>query len=677
MTPALVLAPDVTTNEPKAPSKTPEPSAIVDPGPRKTAAADDPASFFTPTAHSQPIPQPKQTATSPDSDPDKSKSLTSADKDPVVPEPNAEQPAQSTDPSYSKSPTPTGEPPVLPDPKVQPPAQSADPSPSSPDIVDPNLSDHPEAASQRKDSPQTTIQLWPQSDEVPTTIFIGSKTDTGGIPTSVGALIVNAFGKVGTPAKSSGASDPKISIAEPVASFPTVKVAGQLLTISDPSAVPLAGTILTPGGADATIAGTPVSLAPSGNLIVGTGPPHPSSTVLTIAGHTITANPTSFQIAGTLVKAGAPAVTVSGTPISIGLSGDLVIGGSITPSPPPAAIFTVGAQRFTADGTDLVGSDTTIHAGDPAVLVAGTSASLDSSGVLVLGSSTTTLAGLSPSSIYTVGDETFTANPTEFAVAGATLSAGGPGIMVNSTSISLDPSGSLIIGSSTIRLPTPTPTVATADGQVYTLEPSGLVAVDGITLSSGGPGTTINGIPVSVGSGGFIIGTNTIPLQTPTPRVLTTDGQVFTMEPSGLVAVNGITLSNGGPGTTISGTSISVGSDGFIIGTNTIPLSSSTPSVITADGQIFTIEPNGAIDVDGATLSSGGSGTTINGVPMSVGAGGFLVGSDTISLPTANASASGSAVQFQGAASKAVDLSRLLVMICGLAMSIALWNGVT
>lgn len=517
MTPALVLVPDVTTNEPKVPSKTPEPSAVGDPGPRKTATAEDPASFFIPTAHPDPIPQPKQTATSPDADPAKSKSPTPADNNPALPDPNAKQPAQSAGPADSKSP-------VLPDPKAQPPTPSADPSTTLPEIADPNLSFHPDAQSQGKGSPQTTIQLWPQSNDGPTTIFIGSKPDAAESPTSKGALIFNALGKSDTPAKPNGVSDPKSLIVDPVSSLPTIKAAGQLLTISDPSAVSIAGTILTPGGAGATIAGTPVSLAPSGNLIVGTGTSHQSSTVLTVAGHIITANPTSFQVAGTPVKAGAPAVTISGTRISIGLSGDLVIGSSVTPNSPPAAIFTVGSQRFTADGADIIGSDTTIHAGDPAVLVGGTSASLDSSGVLVLGISTTTLAGLSPSSIYTVGDETFTANPTKFSVAGTTLLAGGPGIMVNSTSMSLNPSGSLILGSKTIPLSTPTPAVITTDGQVYTIESSGMIAVNGITLSSGGPGAKINGTPMSVGLGGFIIGTSTIPLQTPTPRIVTMDG---------------------------------------------------------------------------------------------------------------------------------------------------------
>ena len=136
-------------------------------------------------------------------------------------------------------------------------------------------------------------------------------------------------------------------------------------------AVSIADTVLTPGGAEATISGMPVSLASSGNLVVGTGPSHQSSTIITIVGHTITANPTSFLIAGTPVKAGAPAVTVSGTSIGRGIS----------TASPPAAVFTVGAQRFTVDGASLVVSGTTVTAGGPAALVAGTTVSLDPSGV--------------------------------------------------------------------------------------------------------------------------------------------------------------------------------------------------------------------------------------------------------------------------------------------------------
>lgn len=432
----------------------------------------------------------------------------------MVPQPKHSVILPDADPANSKPPTPADKSPVLPDPSAQQPGESADPPETSPKNLDPDLLAHDDPASQGKDLPPTTVQLRPQSDEKPTTILLGTKSDGKETTSGIGALIFNALGKVDPTEKPQGTSDPKVLNADPVASFPTVTVAGQLWTISDPSAVSIAGTVLTPGGAEATIAGTPVSLAPSGNLVVGTGSPHQSPTILTIAGHTVTANPTSFEIAGTPVVAGEPAVTVSGTGISMGLSGDLVIGGSTKTPSPPAAVFTVGAQQFTANGAGLVESGNTVTAGGPAALISGVSVSLGPSGNLVVGDTTTTLAGLTLPSVFTVGGETLTANPTRFSVGGTTLSAGGPGITVNSTPISLGPSGSLLIGTSTVPLPIPTPAIVTTDGQVFTVEQNGLVAVDGVTLSSGGPGTTISGTPMSVGSGGLLVGSDVVRLPT-------------------------------------------------------------------------------------------------------------------------------------------------------------------
>ena len=42
--------------------------------------------------------------------------------------------------------------------------------------------------------------------------------------------------------------------------------------------------------------------------------------------------------------------------------------------------------------------------------------------------------------------------------------------------------------------------------------------------------------------------------------------------------------------------------------------------------------------VDGVTSSSEGPGTTVSGAPLSLGSGGLMVGSDTVRLPTANGS---------------------------------------
>lgn len=69
--------------------------------------------------------------------------------------------------------------------------------------------------------------------------------------------------------------------------------------------------------------------------------------------------------------------------------------------------------------------------------------------------------------------------------------------------ISLNPSGSLILGTNTLSLDTPSALMTTAEDVVFKAQGSGVLAIGGITLSAGGPGTIVSGTA---------IGTSTIPL---------------------------------------------------------------------------------------------------------------------------------------------------------------------
>ena len=164
------------------------------------------------------------------------------------------------------------------------------------------------------------------------------------------------------------------------------------------------------------------------------------------------------------------------------------------------------------------------------------------------------------SSIFNIGSTKFTANPTAFLLApGMTVSAGGPAVEISGTSVSLNPSGSLIIRTRTVPLELPQSAdpkllmsvVNLADGEAVTLNAaaggSGGVIVDGMTMSAGGVGMTIgasdrdgnngggdgggnndvgegdgstgdgHGVFVSVGSGFVEVGTETIRLPTAVP----------------------------------------------------------------------------------------------------------------------------------------------------------------
>lgn len=559
-----IQPPSVVASDPQSPPEGPaqDPAAIGSDDPQQAAnpKADKPTTIHPPAVKQDPSNSNDESAAQMSALHQALGLASPADPQvqPASDEPAANQPA----PNHPASNEPVNRPAVN-----QPNSNGPVSSPINPDyaaIPDPDRPAAGDPGSQNKGATPTTIQLGPQPGSEPTTIYIGSKTD----------------GNQGDPesgANTNHAPGPGLPITDAAVPFLVVTAAGHVLTISDPSAVSIAGTVLIPNGAEATIAGTPMRLAAGGNLVVGSGPSSPSSTVLTIAGHTITANPTSFHIAGTPVKAGEPPVTIAGTVVSLGSSGNLVIGATAAITPVQPALFTVAGQVFTANPTAFAIAGTTISAGGPAISVSGTPVSLGPSGNLVIGDTTKTLANPSQSSIFDIGGQHFTANPTGFTITGTSLSAGGSGMTISGTPISLNPSGSLIIGTSTIPLRNPTPPIFTAAGQTFTIDPNGQIAIESTTLTPGSPTLTINGTPIHLTSDNLVIGTNTIPLP-PTPTitasvsVITTDGQILTLESGGRIAIDGATLTSGGRGMTISGISMRLDSDGLVMGTETVPL---------------------------------------------------------------------------------------------------------
>ena len=662
--PVANLDPPVTTEDPKVSSQAPMPSITQDPGPTKTPSTLNAATpTFLQPASSQPVSQPKQTAghgqdpaASGDQplptigifggDPDTvSAKIDPSIQQPVDPTP-ASQPKQTAaksngDPTGHEDPTGNGETTDSGgstgngDPASNArPTGNADSTDSSHSMGDEGSTgnggstdnggsagnENPSTGAQdpQHDGSQASHSQEPQAGVPRTTIQLGSHPNS--------KVTTIHLGNTGNEQHHTQTPDPKV--ADPIAPFviapfdpihhpkhpsitnsfneasstlhPVVTVAGQKLTISDPSTVSIVGTVITPGGAGVDIKGTSVSLGPSGNLVVGNPGSFPGPSVMTIAGNTITANPTSFDIAGTPVTAGGPGVTFSGVALSLGSSGNLVVEGNTGATSASPVLFTSDGSVYTSEAI----VDGATHA--PA----------------------------QPSSIFTVGSVTFTANPTAFAIGTSTLSAGGSGVTVANTPIYLNPQGSLVVGSATIALQSSTPSVLTTDSQKFTFESNSRVVVGGVTLSLGGQGAIVSGASVSLGASGLIIGSDTIPLQTPTPTVLTTDGLTLTLLQKSQIAIDGTTLKIGGQGITLSGTPISVGASGLIMGSDTIPLQTPTPTVLTTDGVTLTLLQQSQIAIDGTTLRIGGQGLTVSGTPISINSNGLVIGSDTISLQT-------------------------------------------
>ena len=244
----------------------------------------------------------------------------------------------------------------------------------------------------------------------------------------------------------------------------------------------------------------------------------------------------------------------------------------------------------------------------------------------------------------TVGGEIFTPTLAGFAIHGTSISAGGPGVVVDGTSISLQSSGSsLVIGSNTVKfnpLQTPPPKAMTVGGQVLTPIPTGFI-IDGTTISPGSAGMTIAGTAVSLlpSGTGVVIGSSTVNLatQTTTQNAIIVGNQIFTPNPTG-VLIDGTTLIAGGPGITIAGTAFSLlpSGIGLVIGSNTVnltPPQTPFPNPVTVGNQVFTPNPMG-FAIDGTSISAGGAGVTIDGTLISLQPSGMglVVGSSTINV---------------------------------------------
>lgn len=279
-------------------------------------------------------------------------------------------------------------------------------------------------------------------------------------------------------------------------------------------------TKVVSGGSVITVSGKPISLGPSGGLVIDSSttvlpsvyqPIRNPLSLLTVHGTTLAIEPSGLSLVGTFViNSGSPIMT-SGTLVSLGSSDELVVGSSTTVLPfahqshHASSTFAFNDATFTTNPSGLAIDDTSLVAGGSAITVSGTPTTLAPLDEHV-GSSTTLLPPsqqtLSPSSTFTINEVTLTANPSDLAIDNTALTAGGAGISVSSVPISLDPSGNLIVGSTTkllspIHLSTPSSSIFTINGPTTTPDPSGL-AIDNTTLVAGESVITVSGTTYSL-----------------------------------------------------------------------------------------------------------------------------------------------------------------------------------
>ena len=362
-------------------------------------------------------------------------------------------------------------------------------------------------------------------------------------------------------------------------------VAGQTIS-ANPAATPLIAADIPAGGEGILISGTPIRLSPSDPLFVA-GSPVPLKggsvpqlkSIFTVEDQVFTANPTGFILAGSNVVPGGEPVTISSTPISLGPSGTLFVGGNPIPlsnpqdvsSLPPNSVFVVGGEAFRANPIGFTVAGSKVLPGSTAVTVSGTPISLDSSGTLFLGNTAVPLRPTPfnpPSSVFTVGGEAFVPAPTGFAIAGATILPGGAPSIISGTRVSLNPSGELVLGTSTINLKAQSPTKTfTVGGLAFTAAPTGFT-IAGSIVSPGSAPITISGTRISLDRYGQVaIGSSTINLLPPTPaaNVYTFGDLTFTVQSSSTVVIDGKTLVPDGPAITASGRELHLDRAGSLV----------------------------------------------------------------------------------------------------------------
>ena len=390
---------------------------------------------------------------------------------------------------------------------------------------------------------------------------------------------------------------------------------------------------------------------------------------VTIRGNQIKAAPSGgVAVNGATVNAATPVNTANGVQVSLGGSG-VVVGGNKVSAPSLVAgqaEASVSLNGHTvqvsagSSGNQIAVDGQAIPAGSSQALVGGNAVRVLSNGQLSV--LPTTLPYLpisraaSPATTSApISNQAFSpqllANGA-VSIAGTILSAGGSGMTMSGTPISVLPKNAgVIIGQNTIQpISTPPPRLGLAiGGQILTPVGNGRVAVDGITLSEPRQRLTLqNGEIASLKNGALVVGTQTLAIPSaeqqkdafPTSS-LVIGGQPFTPVGNGAFAVQGVTLSASGQSIILQDGEVASLQDGaLIVGTYTISLptsvhaSSYQTNGVVVNGQTLTPVGSAGIAISGTTLSESGQSATLpNGEAASLKDGALVVGTQTLTIP--------------------------------------------
>jgi hypothetical protein len=367
-----------------------------------------------------------------------------------------------------------------------------------------------------------------------------------------------------------------------------------------------------------------------------------------VGGATIAAAPGGGVVAGgQTVPPGGVVTLGNGIPVSVSPDGSRVVAGGQSAQLPGAVnepAVNVGGQAVTPVAGGVIVGGNFVGSGS-AFTGPGGVVSVGPGGVVVANGATATVGGGSGPVPVTVGGAAVTPIAgSAILIGGQTIQPGQVATLANGQVVSLSPGGNTVLvnGQSAVITPAPTagPVLGSMNVNGAQVTPiAGGVVISGTTLLPGNV-ATIGGNTISIPAQGGTIVVNGKTAGIAATPLVSVGGVVATPVPGGVV-IDGSTLSNGQVAT-INGHAVTVSAGQLIVNGQTASLPASA-AVVTVNGEPVELGPNGAIVVDGLTLTPGQTAVLADGHTVSVGSNGVVVvdGSTQTLVESSGSSSSG------------------------------------
>ncbi|KAF7191821.1 hypothetical protein HII31_06866 [Pseudocercospora fuligena] len=382
--------------------------------------------------------------------------------------------------------------------------------------------------------------------------------------------------------------DAATQVQQQAQSTPTpavITVGESAVTANDASESVVGSQTAAPGGPAITEGGNTISIAPAATAVVINGNTSPieqpqaqaqqqtAAPQITIGDSVVTADGFSNFVVGSQTLApGGAAITVDDNTLSLAQSAEAIVINGVTSEfqqpqaqQTPAPQITFAGSIITANSASafVVGSQTLTPAG-PAITVDGTTLSLAPLGSALVVDGQSSDIAVPVGAPVTIAGEAATPIASDAFVLpnGEALSAGGTAVVLDGTTLSLAPSGNVVVNGITSPVPISGNAITSAAD-----EQSALI-LQGTTLLAGSSavisGTTYS-LP-STGGGIFINGQSTSLLAaSPGSPITLGNGIAATPTMAPELVIGGQTLVAGGSALTVSGTTYSASGSQVVV----------------------------------------------------------------------------------------------------------------